>query len=531
MKFLRALTARSRTVLQLFAAVAYLAIAALAVVHVLTSSNLALVVAGVLIGPVASTVMLVGFIRETEKLRTGLDLANEAVKLARDREQQLAQERSQRPRYDALTGLANRTQIEEHLGHIASARHPGSAFTVVFVNLDRFKNVNDDFGRRAADLVLVEVASRLTAAAGREATVARYSGDEFVMFLPSVSCVESIASLTDALRQKISAPIVLPDGTVRITASIGMAIFPYDGTSVENVLESADAAARHAKRSGGNKTQFFSRDLIEQARSHRRLQDELNVALQQDQFVLHYQPIVELKTGTVVKAEALIRWQHPARGIVGPCEFIPIAEQSGLIEHIGYWVIEEVVRQAAAWDAKGTPIRIAVNVSARQLDDHGFLPHLTRTLARAKIPSDRLELEITETAAMKDASAVEDVLERCRALGVSISLDDFGTYYSSLTYLKRLPVDNVKIDKSFVQGLPFVKSDAAIVAGILGLVRGLDRTAIAEGIENDAQRDWLLRAGCEFGQGYFFGRPMSAAEICRHDCGAPIVESNDAVAF
>jgi len=452
---------------------------------------------GLLFSFLTLSAALVGFIGETRKLRTRLAAANDAVKKAEG--------------YDELTGLANRAQVEARLGDFISF-HPGSAFALFFVSLDRFNDVNERFGRAAADLVLAELASRLTVAAGPEATVARYSGDEFVVLAPVLGA-DAVAALGEALRRTINHPVDGADGTVRITASIGMAVFPCDATSGETVLERADAAARHAKRTGGNKTSSYSRDLYEQARERRQVQEELSLALLHDEFVLHYQPIVDLRTGKPVKAEALIRWSHPVRGLVGPSVFIPIAEQSNLMELLGYWVIDETVRQAAAWEAEGFPMRIAVNVSARQIDDAGFLPHLTAALQRANVRPDRLELEITETAAMSDASAAQDVLERCRALGISISLDDFGTHYSSLSYLKRLPIDNVKIDQSFIQGIPFVESDAAIVSGIVGLTRALQRTAIAEGIENDSQRDWLLRAGCDLGQGFLFGRPMPAAEM------------------
>ncbi|HEX3464661.1 MAG TPA: bifunctional diguanylate cyclase/phosphodiesterase [Candidatus Elarobacter sp.] len=481
---------------------------------------------------VASIVTVVVLISTTAKLRAELALANEAVKLAREREHHVVQECARSLRGDDLTGLANRADVEERLRNLAPVLRADRTCAVLFVNLDRFKDVNEQFGRAFADLVLIEVGSRLTAFAGPDATVARYSADEFVVLAPSVASVESVEQLGEALRQTIGAPIQLTGGPIRITASIGMAIFPYDGASAENVLESADAAARHAKRTGGNRTVMYSCDLFAEARERRQLRDDLSFALLRDEFALHYQPIVDLRNGRVVKVEALIRWMHPARGVIGPSTFIPIAERSGLMELIGYWVIEEAVRQAAAWEAKGWPLRIAVNVSARQLDDAGFLPHLTRALRHANLPPERLELEITETAAMTDASAAQEVLERCRELGLTVSLDDFGTYYSSLTYLKRLPIDNVKIDRSFVQGLPLVRSDAAIVSGILSLARALERTVIAEGIENAAQRDWLVRAGCRFGQGYLFGRPMSAAEIGRHCSATPFVigDEDDALA-
>ncbi len=467
-----------------------------------------------------SSVMLVGFIGETGRLRTRLGRANEDLRRAREREHHVAQERVHRlAHYDELTGLANRVHLEERLGELAAMPQPGTPFTVLFLSIDGFKEVNDQFGRAGADRVLTDIAARLTGAVRHDDTVARFSGDEFVVVAPSLPTAEDAESMAEALRGTIQLPFEVPNGVAKITASVGIATFPDDGTSADAVLDSADAASRQAKRTGGNRTRFYSRDFFEETRARRRLQDDLSLALLHDQFVLHYQPILDLQTGEMETVEALIRWFHPDRGVVSPDDFIPLAEQTGLMPLIGYWVIEEAVRQASAWEGAGTPTRIAINVSDRQLDDSGFLDQLTKTLDGSHLPPHLHELEITESAAMTDASLAQDVLEQCRSLGLGVSLDDFGTYYSSLTYLKRLPFDTVQIDRSFIQGLPFVKSDAAIVSGILGLARALERTVVAEGIETELQRAWLVRAGCEFGQGYLFGRPMSATALFawRHD--------------
>lgn len=460
----------------------------------------------------ASSIMLVAFIGEMGRLRAYLGRANEDLRLTRERERHLAGERAHRlANYDELTGLSNRSHLEDRLRTLAAAQQPGTRFTVVFLSLDRFKEINEQFGHAAADRVLAEVAARLGAIVHRDDLVARFSGDEFVILAPSLQATDEAEALASALRDAIHAPFDVPDGTARVTASIGIATFPDDATSADDVLDSADAAARHAKRAGGDQTRLYRRDFFEEARARRRLQEDLSLALLRDEFVLFYQPILELRTGKIVKAEALLRWFQPERGLVLPDAFIPIAEQTGLMQLIGYWVVEEAVRQARAWEALGMPMRIAVNVSARQLEDRGFLEHLRRTLDQTCLPPSLLELEITESVAMTDASLAQDVLEQCRALGLCVALDDFGTYYSSLTYLKRLPLDTVKIDKSFIGGLPFVQSDAAIVSGILGLAKALGRGVVAEGIETEQQRAWLTRAGCDYGQGYLFGRPMTPA--------------------
>ncbi|MDB5029041.1 MAG: hypothetical protein JWO66_2730, partial [Candidatus Eremiobacteraeota bacterium] len=505
---------RSRTTISLWLSIAIVASALDAFMGVSSSRYSYGWYVGKIFFVVSSGVMLVAFIAEMGRLQIRLGRAHDDLKRTRERERHLAQERFQHVTlYDELTGLSNRNHLEERLRALVSAPNSDKHFALLFFNIDNFKEVNDRFGHAAADRLLTEVAARLTAGVGPDDTVARFSGDEFVVVAPSLAAADDAGALAEALREALSAPFGLLEGSVRIAASVGIAMFPDDGASAEAVLDNADAAARQAKRTGGDRAHFYSRDFVEEARERRRLQEDLSLALLHDQFVLHYQPILDLRTGELEKVEALIRWVHPTRGIVSPDAFIPLAEQTGLMQIIGYWVMEEAVRQASAWEAAGTPTRIAVNVSARQLDDRAFLTHLTRTLGESQLPARLLELEITESAAMTDASLAQDVLEECRSLGLGVSLDDFGTYYSSLTYLKRLPIDTVKIDRTFIQGLPFVKSDAAIVSGILGLAKALERRVVAEGIETEPQHAWLTRAGCDLGQGYLFGRPMPAPAL------------------
>jgi len=506
---------RNRTVISLWLFIAILASALDAAMGVLCSRYSYGWYVGKAFLMLSSSVMLVGYIGEMGKLRSRLSRADDDLRLTRAREHHLAQERVHRlVFYDELTGLSNRNHLEERLSTLASAPQLGSNFTVIFLSLDKFKEVNDQFGHAAADHVLIDVAARLAGGVRRDDMLARFSGDEFVVLAPSLPTANAAEVLAEALRELIRAPFDVADGgSARITASVGIAMFPDDGTSAEAVLDNADAAARQAKRMGGNTTRFYSREFFEEARARRRLQEDLSLALLRDEFVLYYQPVLDLRTKEMVKVEALIRWINPERGLVAPDAFIPVAEQSGLMQVIGYWVVEEAIRQSSQWTASGTPTPIAVNVSARQLDDRAFLDHLIRALDESHVRPSMLELEITESAAMSDASLAQDVLDQCRSLGLGISLDDFGTYYSSLTYLKRLPIDTVKIDRSFIAGLPFVKSDAAIVVGILGLALALDRKVVAEGIETDHQRAWLEKAGCGYGQGYLFGRPMSAAAL------------------
>ena len=461
-------------------------------------------------------VMLAGIGMEMDRLRTRLAETYETLRVTRDRERHLAQERFHfLARHDEATQLPNRLSLDERLAELGAA-NPLEPHAVLFVSLDRMDDVVERHGHAARDAVVAAAAVRLREVTREGDTVARFGGSDFVVLAPLAARREA-TELAHAVRRRLAAAFSGAHDSISIGTSIGVAMFPSDNASPSAVLEYADAASRRAERAGGSAVCIYTEETFGELRSRRRLQEDLGAALLRDQFALHFQPIVDLRSGEVVKAEALLRWIHPQRGMISPAEFIPLAEQSNLMQLIGYWVIEEAVRCAKAWERAGDRLCIAVNVSARQLDDAGFLPHLRRTIEAAQTDPELLELEITESAAMTDASAAEATLRECRALGLSISIDDFGTYYSSLTYLKRLPVDAVKIDRSFVQGLPFVRNDAAIVSAILGLTEALGRISVAEGIENEEQREWLLRAGCRLGQGYLFGRPVPAAEFARRE--------------
>lgn len=464
----------------------------------------------------SSTVMLGAFIREAANLRERLARALEEAQRARARESHLAHERLTRlTSYDELTGLPNRSRIESQVRNLTQPGGSGQHFAVLFVGVDGVKAVNERFGHAAGDAMLHRISARLRARVRSSDELARFSGDEFVVIAGSVSSIADAEMLGNELVAAFWEPFEVGADAIMLSAGVGIALYPEDAVNAEELLDRSDAAAHQARRVGENAVCAYSREFAQETRSRRRLVDELSSALLHQEFALHYQPIVDLHSGDLAKVEALIRWIHPERGIVYPDAFIGTAEQSGLMSLIGDWVLREAIRQSSQWLREGMPCRIAVNLSARQLEDAGFSEHLRELLNSSSLPPNLLELEVTESAAMADVSLAQDVLTRCHELGVELSLDDFGTFYSSLTYLKRLPFDTVKIDRSFVAGLPFNASDAAIVRGVIGLARGLRRTLVAEGIESQEQRSWLLRAGCEYGQGYLFGRPMTVQMLSR----------------
>jgi diguanylate cyclase (GGDEF)-like protein len=379
--------------------------------------------------------------------------------------------------------------------------------------MDRLKEINDAFGRAAGNSVIVEFTNRLRDLAAVESTIGRLFSDEFCLITDRIASADDADVFAAAVQAALRRPHGFGARLIHANASIGIALYPDDGASADALLDAADAALNRAKLDGGNVMRMYSREFADQVRSRRLLHDDLSRALARDEFFLQYQPIVDLGSGELRMAEALVRWRSGDRGIVPPGDFIPLAEQSDLMVSLGRWVIEEAVRGAHLLRDDGRDVQIAVNVSARQLHDAAFFEHLSGTVAAAGLVPDDFELEVTETAAMADASVAYDVLTRCSAAGFGVALDDFGTHFSSLTYLKRLPVDTVKIDRSFVQGLPSNVDDAAIVGGIISLVKSLGRRPIAEGVESLAQSAWLSRAGCETGQGYLYARPMALQDL------------------
>jgi diguanylate cyclase (GGDEF)-like protein len=463
---------------------------------------------------VASSVMLIVFIAEIGRLQTWLVTTNDKLERSRESERRGAQERlSYLANHDELTRLYNRTRIEERLrALVAKRRGHESRFGVLFVDLDRLKHINEVFGRSSGDAVIVEAAGRIQDVISARGMVGRFGSNEFVVVADASSAQEA-ETLASALHRSLGEPYAIFNRSIDATASIGIAMFPDDGSSADDLLDGAGAAAHRAKRDGGNQIRMFSREFAEEARERRLLFGDLVLALERDEFFLHHQPIVDLRFGRLVMVEALVRWRSPIRGIVPPGDFIPLAEQSDLMAPLGQWVIEEAARHVRLLRGDGIHAKMAINISACQLQDAHFFDLLCKAVERAALSPHDFELEVTESAAMTDAALARDTLARCAARGFGIALDDFGTHYSSLTYLKRLPVDTVKIDRSFVSGLPANDDDAAIVAGVIGLAKNLRRLVVAEGVETQEQLAWLRRAGCDYAQGYFVARPMPLQDL------------------
>jgi diguanylate cyclase (GGDEF)-like protein len=379
----------------------------------------------------------------------------------------------------------------------------------MFVDLDRFKTIHDSLGHAVGDALLKEVAARLVRQLREGDTICRIGGDEFVIVLPEVKRSSDVAQVAQKVIEQLSQPVIVEERELLVTCSIGIAVYPDDGRDAATLIRNADAAMYHAKELGRASYQFFTEQMNQAASRRLRLENDLRRALGRDELRLHYQPIVEIASGRVVAHEALARWQHPERGLVLPAEFIQLAEETGIILKIGEWVLS----QACRWSTFiGTDqgLQIAVNLSARQFND----PHLPRMVARALsatgLPPGLLELEITESTAMQQTDVTLSTLQRLKALGVSIAIDDFGTGYSSLAYLRRFPVDKVKIDRSFVSEVPQNHDQGAIISAIVALAHALQLRVVAEGVETQAQRDFLASCGCDFIQGDLVGPPADA---------------------
>jgi diguanylate cyclase (GGDEF)-like protein len=385
---------------------------------------------------------------------------------------------------------------------------------VLFLDLDRFKHVNDSLGHSAGDELLREVARRLRDVVRREDTVARLGGDEFTVLLEHLRDGEDAARLARKLLDSLIQPYLMGERTLYLGASIGISLYPRDGGDVESLLLNADAAMYRAKESGRNTYQFYACDMTQHALERVEMEARLREGIGGGQLLAYYQPQVRLADGAIAGIEVLARWRHPQLGMVPPDRFIPLAEDTGLILALGAWMLRTACAQAAAWHAAGLSFgRVAVNVAARQVH-HGDLANLLReVLHETGLPANCLELEITESSLTELNDMTVSLLEDIRELGVTLAIDDFGTGFSSLSYLKRLPVQKLKIDKSFDTGLPQDDNDAAIARAVLALGHSLRFTVIAEGVETLAQRDFLHAAGCEEAQGYLYARPAPAAEM------------------
>jgi len=417
--------------------------------------------------------------------------------------------------HDALTGLPNRVLLADRLEQaIAQAERDSSSFALMMVDLDRFKSINDSLGHQAGDALLVEVTERLRSMLRKVDTLARIGGDEFVIILTATSSSHDIETVIRIIRQRISLPMKLGGLDVQTSSSIGVSIYPHDGTDAQTLLKHADAAMYHAKKMGRNTFQFFAPAMNAFTQERLELESALHGALRDGEFELYYQPKVEIKTGRVGSAEALIRWNHPKHGLILPGDFIPLAEETGIILQIGEWVLCEACRQVAAWHRIGFPnFCIAVNLSAQQFRQENLVPIVEAALAHSQLEAHFLELELTETAVMKDPEKSAMTLRQLSELNVLISVDDFGTGYSSLSYLRRFPLDKLKIDRVFISEIARCDDDAPIVRAIVSLAHCLHLTVIAEGVETADQLDFLREVGCDQYQGYYFSKPVTAANF------------------
>ena len=423
----------------------------------------------------------------------------------------------QQAHFDALTGLPNRRMLRDRLEQeILKARSDGSQLALLFIDLDHFKEVNDTLGHNSGDLLLIEAARRLRACVGVCDTVARMGGDEFTVLLPEIAADgPQLERLLQALLQALARAFVLDEERVFVSASIGITIYPQDAVEVESLFKNADQALYAAKGAGRNRFSFFTPGLQQAAQYRARLANDLRSALGQAQFSVHYQPIVELASGAIHKAEALLRWKHPVRGFVSPAEFIPVAESTGLIVDIGEWVFQQAARQVKRWRTLyAAHFQVSVNRSPVQFQScaDGPPPWGMQLLAMG-LPGDALAVEITEGLLLDASASVTDQLLELSDGGIQVSLDDFGTGYSSLSYLQRYDIDYIKIDQSFVRHLIPASTDLALCKAIILMAHELGMKVVAEGVETPLQRDLLAAAGCDYAQGYLFARPMPAAEF------------------
>lgn len=417
--------------------------------------------------------------------------------------------------HDTLTNLPNRRFLERSLAQaLAQAKVSGQQVAVLFLDLDRFKHINDAFGHTVGDELLQEVAKRLGPAVPPQATLSRQGGDEFVIVLPALPSRAHVDRCVERITQSLRLPVVLGSREARVSCSIGISLFPDDGLSPDALLKHADMAMFQAKSKGQGCHQFFNARLDVELQQRMALEQALHEAVQSGGFEVHYQPQVDLCTGHITGTEALMRWHRPGLGWESPVDFIPVAEDIGLIPVLGAWVLQQACEQAVQWLQAGLPpVRMAVNVSALQLDQPDFVQTVLDTLQRTGLPATQLELELTESVMLREMDRTHHTLAQLHAAGISISIDDFGTGYSSLSYLSRLPLDQLKIDRAFVKDIDTRPSDAVLCRTIVAMARNLGLHVTAEGVETAAQLRLLTDYGCTHYQGYLFSRPVPATQL------------------
>jgi diguanylate cyclase len=477
---------------------------------------LALVIATLTLGLLAITTILLVY---DAHLESNIRRYNEMLEQANARLRHAAT-------HDALTGLPNRVLLADRLRQaIARASRDEMRFAVLVVDLDRFKAINDSLGHIAGDELLQEVARRLAGLLRKEDSLARLGGDEFVLLIHEVSVPADAEQVARKILTQVALPFQLAGLDVHVSPSVGISLCPDDGDDSETLLQHADAAMYHAKKKGRNTFQFFAPAMNAFARERLELESGLRTALAQREFELHYQPKVDVATGRIESAEALIRWRHPKRGLIPPGGFIPLAEETGFIVQLGEWVLYEACRQARAWQDEGVHLRMAVNLSARQFRQDSLIETVRGALTAARLEPRYLELELTESAVMQDAESSVQIMRRLSDAGLRISVDDFGTGYSSLSYLRRLPLDKLKIDRSFIREIVTSRDDAEIVRAIVTLAHSLHLKVIAEGVETAEQLTFLRALGCDQYQGFYCSPPLPPAQFIALLPRRPIDES------
>jgi len=417
--------------------------------------------------------------------------------------------------HDALTGLPNRSLFRERLHHALSRQSRAqAALALLFIDLDRFKTVNDTLGHPAGDELLVQVGRRFNGVVRSCDTLARIGGDELVVLLEDGAGAREAATVARKLLQVLGEPFSISGHTLFVTASIGISLYPNDGADADTLIQHADRAMYEAKQQGRNNFQFFRPDLTAGALERLVMESALRTAVARKELTLHFQPQLDLPTGRLAGVEALVRWEHPQLGSVPPGRFIPLAEEIGVIGEIGAWVLTSACQQLADWDGAGIAIpRVSVNLSVKEIDHEEMVARLIQVVRANGLAAHRLELEVTESLLMRDPERSASVLSALKTFGVELAVDDFGTGYSSLAYLKRLPLDRLKIDRSFVRDIGRDKNDEAIARAVIALAKTLGLTTVAEGVEENHQARFLNAEGCDLAQGYLYARPLPAAEL------------------